>query len=380
MRVAVLHNEVLPTDGEDHRDVLIQAEAVTLALESLGCHPQRLACTLDLAEIRQWLREEQPDVVFNLVENLGGSDWLIHVIPSLLDVLGLPYTGCPTTSIFLSTQKLLAKRQFRDAGLPTPAWIERASNGDCVTLQVAPGTAPRRRASGRATPSGPVGGAEQREPEDRWILKTVCEHGSFALDANAICRLSPHKVHEKLVAMERRLGRPCFAESYIEGREFNISLLGGPDGPEVLPPAEIDFTHFPRGKPRIVGFTAKWQSDTPEYQRTPRRFAFGPKDARLLERLRELALACWQRFGLRGYARVDFRVDRRGQPYILEINSNPCLSPNAGFAASLEMAGIDFAQAVRRIVEDALGRAMPGVARVQQEVALEPACVPEAVA
>lgn len=373
MRVAVLHNEVLPTDGEDHRDVLIQAEAVTLALEGLGCCPRRLACTLDLMELRQWLARERPAVVFNLVENLGGSDWLIHLVPSLLDVLGLPYTGCPTAGIFLSTHKLLAKRQLRDAGLPTPAWIEPAAGGDCVTLQVAPGATPSRRL-GKSGGAPPGEGAEESSACDRWILKTVCEHGSFGLDADAICRLTPREAHQRLLALEQRLERPCFAEAYIEGREFNISLLGGVDGPEVLPPAEIDFSHFPRGKPRIVGYTAKWRSDTPEYQRTPRRFEFPAKDARLVARLRELGLACWQRFGLRGYARVDFRVDRRGQPFILEINSNPCLSPNAGFAASLEVAGIDFSQAVQRILEDALGRGL------DRELPMEIGRVPQAVA
>jgi D-alanine-D-alanine ligase len=74
----------------------------------------------------------------------------------------------------------------------------------------------------------------------------------------------------------------------------------------------------------------------------------------LLCQLAYLARECWHGFGLRGYARVDFRVDQEGNPWILEINANPCLSPDAGFAAALERAGISFPQAVERLLDDAL--------------------------
>jgi D-alanine-D-alanine ligase len=139
----------------------------------------------------------------------------------------------------------------------------------------------------------------------------------------------------------------------VEGREFNLSVLAGPDGPEVLPAAEIDFSAFPPGKPRIVGQRAKWAEASFEFQKTPRRFDFTPGDASLLNQLRRLAREAWQLFALGGYARVDFRVDDAGQPWILEINANPCLSPDAGFAGALVQASIPFSQAVARILEDA---------------------------
>jgi D-alanine-D-alanine ligase len=123
--------------------------------------------------------------------------------------------------------------------------------------------------------------------------------------------------------------------------------------PQVLPPAEIDFSAFPPDKPRIVGYRAKWQADSFEYQNTPRRFDFPSADGPLLEQLRSLSLRCWALFGLRGYTRVDFRVDRDGRPWILEINTNPCLSPDAGFAAALQQAGIPFETAIQRILDAA---------------------------
>ncbi len=125
---------------------------------------------------------------------------------------------------------------------------------------------------------------------------------------------------------------------------------------QVLPPAEIDFCAFPPDKPRIVGHQAKWDQDSFEYQQTPRRFVFPAKDKPLLSRVSDLARSCWGLFGLSGYARVDFRVDNDGQPWILEVNANPCLSPDAGFAAAVTEAGISYDEAIQRIVNDATNR------------------------
>ena len=166
--------------------------------------------------------------------------------------------------------------------------------------------------------------------------------------------VEPAEVRQRLADRARCSGRPCFAEQFIEGREFNLGLLAGPDGPESLPPAEIDFSAFPPEKPRIVGHRAKWEADSFEYIHTPRHFDFPPSDVPLLDRLRDLARQCWTLFRLRGWARVDFRVDAAGEPWILEVNGNPCLSPDAGFAAALEQASIPFDKGIQRIVEDAL--------------------------
>ena len=90
-----------------------------------------------------------------------------------------------------------------------------------------------------------------------------------------------------------------------------------------------------------------------EFAQTPRRFDFPDPDRGLLETLKDLALRCWELFALRGYARVDFRVDAAGQPWVLEVNTNPCLSPDAGFLAAAARAGLSPTEVVRRIVEGA---------------------------
>jgi D-alanine-D-alanine ligase len=319
MRVVVLHNEVDERAAADDRDVLMQVEHVSAALRRLGHEATVVSCTLDLESLQRRLRDVAPDVVFNLVEKLGGSDRLIHLAPAVLETLELSYTGVPLEAMFVTAEKLRTKARLRELGLPTPAW---------ATAEWASST-------------------QLRPP---FIIKTIHEHASFGLDDAAVVHDAAGKsLAAWLSEAEERLGRPCFAEQFIEGREFNLSLLAA----EVLPPAEIVFKDFPPGKPRIVGFSAKWAEESQEFRGTPRRFDFPPEDRGLIEQLSYLARRCWHGFGLRGYARVDFRVDERGSPWILEINANPCLSPDAGFAAALERAGISFERAVQRILADA---------------------------
>jgi D-alanine-D-alanine ligase len=331
MRVVVAHNAVSDADAPDERDVLVQAEAVAAALETGGHQPVTLACDLDLAAAASKLVALQPDIVFNLVESLNGQCRLLPLFPALLDSLGIAYTGSPTEALWITTHKLMAKDRMAAAGLPTPAWI-----GPCPPdLPSLFDAAPHRG----------------RIPDQRWIVKSLWEHASFGLDDDGlITGFDRPQIEAVLKDRAPRLGGACFAEAYIDGREFNLSLLGGPDGPEVLPPAEIVFEGFDEGTLRIVGYRAKWMTDSFEYSHTPRCFDFLPQDAPLLGSLAQAALRCWEIFGLCGYARVDFRVDAAGAPHILEVNTNPCLSPDAGFAAALERAGMAFPQAVERIV------------------------------
>ena len=151
------------------------------------------------------------------------------------------------------------------------------------------------------------------------------------IDASVVA--SAERARERLSHV-RADGGTWFAESYIDGREINVSLLANGAGVEVLPIAEIRFIDYPADKPRIVGYKAKWNEDSFEYRHTLRDFAIAKAEQALHTRLAALARTCWQLFDMRGYARVDLRVDPQGEPWVLEINANPCLSSDAGFAAA----------------------------------------------
>jgi len=322
VRIAVLHDEPPAEPRPDEQDTQEQARSVASLLETSGHAVTCLSFGLDLAAARRALLELAPDVVVNLVESVGGSGRLIHLAPALLEALGLRFTGARSAAMFATTHKLLAKRLLLAAGLPTPAWVDE-------TGAVA-GTAPR---------SG------------RWILKSVCEDASIGIDDDAVVQVaSPERLPALVAERPAALGGEAFAERYVEGREFNLSLLAKDEGVEVLPPAEISFEGFPPGKPRIVGYAAKWDEASFEYSHTPRRADFAVSDQALLAEMEGLARSAWSLFGLSGYARVDFRVDRDGRPWILEANANPCLSADAGYSAAAGRANLSPRAVLARIL------------------------------
>jgi D-alanine-D-alanine ligase len=318
MKIALLHDTLGADPRPDERDALDQARLVAEGLTKAGHETANVATGLDLARLSTRLRALSPDVVFNLVESLGGAARLLPAPAALLEELGVAFTGSGSAALFLTTHKVLAKRLLRAAGLPTPDWVE---------------------ASGFEVPL---------TPGRSWILKPVWEDASVGIDDAAVIAESACTTASLL---RPHAGTELFAEHYVEGRELNLSLLAnGADGVEVLPPAEIRFEGFPPGKPRIVGYAAKWLEDSFESSHTPRSFEFPAADAPLLARLADLARRCFEVCGLRGYARVDFRVDAAGEPWILEVNANPCLSPGAGFMAAAGCAGLEAHQVVARIV------------------------------
>jgi len=328
MKIAILHDTVTATDAPDAQDVMAQAAAVARALRSLGHKVSRLACTLNLAAIQATLRRGQIDGVFNLVESINGQGRLIHLPLFCLDAMAMPYTGARAETMLLTSNKTLAKGWMTAAGISTPAWIGPW-----------PGTGERCR--------------KPTSQRGTWIIKSVWEHASIGLGPHSVIEnADPAQVLPLLKTRAPQLGGACFAERFISGREFNLSLLAGPAGPEVLPPAEIVFEAYTADMPRIVDYRAKWDPAAFEYHHTPRRFDFEASDADLLTRLKVLARQCWDHFELQGYARVDFRVDEAGRLWVLEINANPCLSPDAGFAAALERAGIAYVEAIGRILAD----------------------------
>jgi len=319
MRVMLLHNAVASDAAADERDVLVQVEAVGAALAASGHDIITVPCGLDLETLMARLVAVRPDAVFNLVESLGGQGRLIAVVPHLLEALGVRHAGCPADAIHLTSHKILAKRLLLQAGLPTPAWVDE----DRIV--------------------GDGGG-------DRWIVKSVWEDASLGLDDGAVTTGGPAAARALLAARAGSAGSPWFAEAFVDGREFNLALLDGPDGPTVLPPAEMLFPDFPPDKPRIVGYAAKWDPESFEYGHTVRAYPDGKTEGPMLAQLERRARECWDLFGLRGWARVDFRVDGAGRPYVLEVNANPCLAPDAGFAAALDRADISYTAAMVRIL------------------------------
>jgi D-alanine-D-alanine ligase len=316
MRILVLHSAVPPDAPPEEADTLIAAAAIEAALAAHGHDACRAGYRRDRPGLQALLQAHAPDIVFNLVESVDGLGALAPEAPRALSELGWRFTGVGAEAMAITNDKPRAKAVLRRAGLATPDW--------CVP-------------------------PEWTGLDDRtWIVKSALEDASLGLDDGCVVRgAQAAKVRAQTCAA--RYEGAWFAEVFVPGREFNIAMLNG----RVLPIAEMRFEGWPAGKPRIVGYDAKWQEASIGWNGTVRAFGVERDEPALAAALRQSCERIWTLFGLAGFARVDVRVAEGGAPQILEINANPCLTPGAGFAAAAAQAGMRYGDMIEALVRAA---------------------------
>lgn len=314
-RCVLLHQAVGRDAGPDEQDTLAAVDAVSDALEADGFLVERIALGLDFRSFAARLAADPPALVFNLVESLPGlslSGPGALAAAALLEGSAIPFTGSRLAALALSTDKPAAKRALRRGGVPVPP-----------------------------------------DPGEGWpgpfIVKHATEHASFGLCPRSVRRKPPQE-----------LPPGTFVEAFLSGREFNLSVLEESSGLRVLPPAELVFTEsWPAGLPRILDYAGKWLPDDPRFTATVRRF--DGIDAELGSTLRRLALRAFSVLGLRGYGRIDIRLDANGVPRVLDVNANPALARDAGLAAAAAEAGLCYEALIGEIATIAL-RGSPAAA------------------
>lgn len=325
--VIIFHSPLAANASPDEMDVLDQADYFRVGLSLLGYQVEVLPFEYDLQLMGDILRRKRPQFVVNLVETLFADGRLIHFAPALFAHYGVPYTGCSSDALYQTSNKVLAKTLMRAHDIPTPDFISHMPS---------------------FAETDEVAGVAAKTP---YIIKSIWEHASFGMDEREKLLFFGREEVREAFSMKGNKAAQYFAEKYIHGREFNISMLAGPEGPEILPVAEMQFD-FPPDMPRITGYRAKWDSTSFEYMHTSRAFLdIGPGEA-LYERLQQICVACWTLFRLSAYARIDFRLDDEGRPYVLEVNANPCIAIDSGFVAAADRAGYDQKTTVSRIIGD----------------------------
>jgi D-alanine-D-alanine ligase len=323
-RIAVAYDAGLcgaPEGAAVHDDIRGTVAAAQEALATRGFDAVRMPVrTTD--DVLPALAALRPHAVFNLVEGLDGRAGAEAQVARLFERAGVPFTGCPAACLDACLDKQVARERLAARGLPVPR--------------------------GRVFPApGPAG--ELRFP---LIVKCLREDASLGLDDGAVVR-SEGELRGRIAWAVEEFGQPALVEEFLEGREFNVAVAG-PEA-EALPVAEIDFSATPESRPRFVSYAAKWRPGSVEDRSTaPRCPAAIP--ARLASRLRRLALRAFHIMGCRDFARVDLRADAAGRPHILEVNPNPDLSPDAGFARAARAHGWSYEDLVERLVLWALGR------------------------
>ncbi|MBI4869958.1 MAG: ATP-grasp domain-containing protein [Candidatus Riflebacteria bacterium] len=315
-----------PEDSISEAGVLAAVAAVRQALLALGARPSTYGVRSHVRGLLARLARQRPDLVFNLCEGIGGEASFEYLIPGLLELEGIPYTGSPAAALVVCGDKVRTKQLLAHHGLPTPAF--------------------------RVVECGerPEGGPELAFP---LFVKPAHEDASLGIDASSVVH-DAAQLASRVASIHRLYLQPALVEQYVDGREFNLGVLGDGHSAAALPLAEIDFGGLPAGHPRIVSYEAKWVEDSPVYTGTPSVCPAPNVPPELAARIERVACRAFELMDCRGYARVDLRVTACGRPQILEVNPNPDLSPDAGLAKAARAAGLGYEGLVRAIAETGL--------------------------
>ena len=315
----ILFNKISRNPKDDELDVLDQVKLVKRALVKLRYTVVEYQIDLNLQKAIRDIKKINPGFIFNLAETLNNRGEFAYIPAAILNYLNIPYSGNPLIPLFFAANKVLAKKELVRIGIKTPSWAT-LDQLNCL------------------------------DRTKKYIVKPIWEEGSLGLDEDSVFNGSDKTFIKKLKSLNKDY---YFVEEFIDGREFNVSIMGTKKGPVVLPLAEMTFLRYPEGKPKIMGYTAKWKEDSFEYSHTRRTFNIPSSDIDLKKEIVGICEKCWKEFGFKGYVRIDFRVTEKKEPLVIDLNLNPCISPSGGFVAATEKKGLKFIDVISNIIEEA---------------------------
>ena len=266
------------------------------------------------------IKKNDPDVIFNFMEIFRDDARLEMNLVGLLELLEIPYTGAPAMALANCQSKILAKRMLNSVGIKTPRFIviKKAKSNYLHGLNF------------------PL------------IVKPAYEDASVGIENDSIV-YNNNQLKQRINYVLTYFVQPVLVEEFIDGRELNIAILGDNE-PMALPISEIDFSEMPDHLHNIVSYQAKWDPQHEAYHKTiPSCPADLPKQ--IEKQAKEIALHAFKTMGCRDYARVDMRLSKDKQLYVLEVNPNPDLTEGAGFMRSAEAAGFKYERALKKIIE-----------------------------
>ncbi len=273
----------------------------------------------DIRILLKDLNSNKPDVIFNFMELYKENSRLEMNIVGMLELLGIPYTGAPPMALANCQSKVLAKRILNSYGIRTAKFIliKKAQRSYKHNLRY------------------PL------------IIKPAFEDASVGIENKSIVTDS-RSLKDRVNYVLSVFQQPALVEEFIEGRELNVAVMGDQEA-RALPISEIDFSEMPDHLYNIVSYEAKWDPNHEAYHKTiPNCPAKLPK--KIENKAKEIAVAAFKIMSCRDYARVDMRLSKDNELFVLEVNPNPDLTQSAGFMRSAEAAGYSYVRALQKII------------------------------
>jgi D-alanine-D-alanine ligase len=290
------------------------------ALVKNGHRVRLLAVHDDIGGLVDEIKEQKPDVVFNLVDIFRNRAHMDKNIAGVLELMDVVYTGASPEDLFVCNDKALSKKILSYHKIKVPDF-HVVYRGEDITRSVSLGF--------------PLIVKPLREEASRGISKA-----SFVDNEKAF--------KERVSFIHGKMGKDAIAEEYIEGREFYISVLGDNEI-RVFPLREMNFGELNKGA-GIATYRAKWDKIYRK-KRGIRNVFPGRLPEGWEEKIRETCKNAYRALNMKCYARFDVRVTPRGEVYIIEVNANPSLDLEDEFHLSAKRSGLKFNKLVQEIVE-----------------------------
>ncbi|WP_078592666.1 M20/M25/M40 family metallo-hydrolase [Evansella clarkii] len=252
---------------------------------------------------------ERPGLVFNLSYGIQGKGRYMHV-PGILEMLGIPYVGSGPETHALALDKVVTKMILIQRGLPTPKFMVMDKPDSPVTEDL----------------TYPL------------IVKPKDEAVSFGLRIVH----NEDELRDGVKTIYETFNGPTLVEEYIEGREVNVGLLGN-NPVEALPPVELVF-----GEGEQI-FT--YEDKKNKSGRTVEKVCPAPLSEEETKKIQQLAIDTFKALGCYDSARVDFRIDKQGNPYILEVNSMASLGADGSFVYAADKMGLNYTDLMNRLID-----------------------------
>jgi D-alanine-D-alanine ligase len=327
--IAIIYNQPSSSRYSDRNEqaaedgVLVELAAVEKALHSLGYPTFKIPLALPLEQAYEKLSKVKADIVFNLFEGFSGYPETEALIVEQMEALKLRYTGSPSAVLRVALDKAATKALLRQEDIRTPDFqlLDEATLCDFKL-------------------NFPC------------IVKPNAEDASHSLNVKSVV-YDYNALKDIVSEISVTYGKKALVEEYIDGREFNMTVMGNAILTP-LPVSEICFT-LPEGMPKILSYEAKWDTESVYYRGTlPQCPADVDSDTR--SEIIEAGLQAYAITGCCGYARIDMRMDENGRIYVLEVNPNPDISPDAGAAIQAAAHGMSYNDFIQKIVRLALER------------------------